>query len=200
MVNVLASNLGNINNEFTTMFTSISEDSDNFVVQFRDKLEKLFSANSWSSLISGIPNTFRSMWDDTIRVMKQMWSDFAKWVNANAVIEIPKTKIGNTEIGGKDIRLKIPKFDVGGSIPNDGSLFIANERGPEVVANMGSRTGIMNTDQMREAIRQGMAEALASSGQNVQVILNGDAASFFTAMVRENNSSIMRTGASPLRV
>lgn len=200
VVGALADNLGDMSGEFRKMFTGISSETDDFIIRFKDGLTKLFSADSWSGMLSGIPNTFRIMWDNTIKVMKTMWAEFAQWVNNNASIEIPKTKIGNTEIGGKDIRLKIPKFDIGGSIPNDGSLFIANERGPEVMANMGNRTGIMNTDQMREAIRQGMAEALASSGQNVNVYLNGDAATFFTAMVKENNSSIMRTGASPLRV
>lgn len=197
---VLATNLGLMSDEFKTMFTAVTSETDIFIGQFQTDLTTLFSADSWKGMLTGIPNTFRSMWEDTIRVMKTMWAEFAQWVNTNAVIEIPKTKIGNTEIGGKDVRLKVPRFDIGGSIPNNGSLFIANESGPEVMANMGSSTGIMNTDQMEAAITNGMMRALANSGQTVQVVLNGDAATFFTAMVKENNSSIMRTGASPLRV
>lgn len=156
--------------------------------------------DAMSKMLSGIPDAFKKAWSDALNVMRLMWAEMAQWINANAKIEIPKTKIGKQEIGGGTVQLRIPKFDVGGSIPNDGSLFFANEKGPEVMANMGRSTGIMNTDQMETAIANGMAKALANGNQNVTVVLNGDAASFFTAMVKENNSSIMRTGVSPLRV
>jgi hypothetical protein len=164
------------------------------------ELSQSIMPDTMGKMLSGIPEAFKKAWLDALNVMKQMWSEMAKWVNANAKIEIPKTKIGNQEVGGGSVQLRIPRFDVGGSIPNDGSLFFANEKGPEVMANMGRSTGIMNTDQMETAIANGMAKALANGNQNVTVVLNGDAASFFTAMVKENNSSIMRTGASPLRV
>ena len=131
-----------------------------------------------------------------------MWNGFADFINSNIKITVPEVHLpfGAGTIPETTIGLNIPKFATGGSIPNDGSLFIANERGAEVVANMGSRTGVMNTDQMEQAVANGMARALANNNQNVTVVLNGDAATFFTAMVKENNNYIMRTGASPMRV
>lgn len=197
--------LDSLNTAFDTMSekkdkTNILSDSFENVKSKVNEVSSMFSKEKMGSMLSSIPQAFQIAWSDAILVMKNMWSQMAQWINTNAMIEVPKTKVGNTEIGGQTVRLKVSKFDVGGSIPNSGSLFVANERGPEVVANMGRSTGIMNTDQMEEAIASGMMKALASSNQNVQVILNGDAASFFTAMVKENNSSIMRTGASPLRV
>ena len=152
-----------------------------------------------SSMFSAIPKAFMYAWKDALNVMKVMWTELANWINANAKIEIPKTKIGKNEIGGGTVQLRIPRFDVGGSIPNDGSLFFANEKGPEVMANMGARTGIMNTDQMEAAIANGMAKALAANGLNVTVVLEGDTASLFTAMVKENDNAIRRTNTSPLR-
>lgn len=187
---------GMIGNTMSVAFQTIDTAKQNLV----NSMNNMFSADMWSNVLSAVPKAFRQMWMDSINVMKQMWSEMAQWINANAKIEIPKTKFGKQEIGGGTVQLRIPKFDVGGSIPNDGSLFFANERGPEVMANMGRSTGIMNTDQMETAIANGMAKALANGNQNVTVVLNGDAASFFKAMVKENNSSIMRTGASPLRV
>lgn len=197
--------LDSLNNAFDTMgdkkdkTNTLSDTFDNVKIKMNE-VSSMFSKEKMGSMLSSIPQAFQIAWSDAILVMKNMWSQMAQWINTNAMIEVPKTKVGNTEIGGQTVRLKVSKFDVGGSIPNSGSIFVANERGPEVVANMGRSTGIMNTDQMEEAIASGMMKALASSNQNVQVILNGDAASFFTAMVKENNSSIMRTGASPLRV
>lgn len=164
------------------------------------EVANVLTPDKLSNMFNGIPEAFRAAWQNAINVMKSMWSQMANWINSNAKIEIPKTKVGNQEIGGQTVQLKIPRFDVGGSIPNNGNLFFANERGAEVVANMGSRTGVMNTDQMEAAIANGMMKALAAGGQNVTVVLEGDASNFFTAMVRENNNAIMRVGASPLRV
>lgn len=164
-----------------------------------DEIGNLFTPDKLSTMFAGIPKAFQMAWADTINIMKQMWAELAQWINTNAKIEIPKTKIGKNEIGGGTIQLRIPRFDVGGSIPNDGSLFFANEKGPEVMANMGSSTGIMNTDQMEAAIANGMARALAANGQNVTVVLEGDTASLFTAMVKENDNAIRRTNSSPLR-
>lgn len=50
----------------------------------------------------------------------------------------------------------------GGSVPNRGSLILANEAGPEVVANMGGATGIMNTSQMEAAIANGNTAVVAA--------------------------------------
>ena len=180
--------------------TNVLKDSFDGVKGKVEEIGSIFSFDNMSSMFSAIPKAFMYAWKDALNVMKIMWTEIANWINANAKIEIPKTKIGKNEIGGGTVQLRIPRFDVGGSIPNDGSLFFANEKGPEVMANMGSRTGIMNTDQMEAAIANGMMKALAAGGQNVTVVLEGDASNFFTAMVRENNNAIMRVGASPLRV
>lgn len=159
----------------------------------------VFSEDNMDSMVSSIPKALKLAWSDALEIMKEMWIEMARWINENAKIEVPKVKANGKDFGGQTVQVRVQKFDVGGSIPNTGNLFFANESGPEVVANMGSRTGIMNTDQMEAAIANGMARALAANGQNVTVVLQGDASTLFTAMVKENNNSIMRTGASPLR-
>ena len=187
---------GMIGNTMSVAFQTIDTAKQNLV----NSMNNMFSADMWSNVLSAVPKAFRQMWTDSINVMKQMWSEMARWINTNAKLDIPKVKVGNGEVGGGQIQVRVPKFETGGAIPNDGSLFVANERGAEVVANMGRSTGVMNTDQMEAAVANGMMRAFASGSQNIQVVLNGDAADFFTAMVKQNNNSIMRTGASPLRV
>lgn len=90
-----------------------------------------------------------------------------------------------------------------GGYPSTGSLFIANEAGPEMVGTIGNRTAVVNNGQIVESIKAGvyeaMASAMANGGSNVSVVLEGDTASFFSAIVRENNREIMRTGKSRLR-
>lgn len=55
---------------------------------------------------------------------------------------------GKTSIAGT-------KLASGGSVPNVGSLILAGEAGPEVVANLGNRTGVMNIEQMEAAVSNG---------------------------------------------
>jgi hypothetical protein len=50
--------------------------------------------------------------------------------------------------------------------PNNGSLIMAGEAGPEIVANVGGHTGVMNVDQMRSAIRDGMLDAILTANKN----------------------------------
>ena len=165
-----------------------------------EEVGNLFTMENMDNMFSAIPKAFRMAWQDAVNILKSVWAEMANWINQNAQLEIPKVKVGNNDYGGQKVRIQVPRFDVGGSIPNNGNLFFANESGAEVVANMGSRTGVMNTDQMETAIANGMMKALAANGQNVTVVLEGDASSFFSAMVKENNNAIMRVGASPLRV
>ena len=49
----------------------------------------------------------------------------------------------------------IPVFANGGSLANNGTLFLAGEAGAEIVADMGSKTGVMNVGQMENAVANG---------------------------------------------
>lgn len=53
---------------------------------------------------------------------------------------------------------KVKAFASGG-YPDEGSLFIARERGAEMVGSIGGRTAVANNDQIVEAIRQGVYDA-----------------------------------------
>lgn len=71
-------------------------------------------------------------------------------------------------IGGKKFgfniknisEVSLPRLADGGMV-NAGTAFIAGEAGAEVVANIGKRTGVMNADQMRESVEQGVVDANA---------------------------------------
>lgn len=53
-----------------------------------------------------------------------------------------------------------------GGLPDEGSLFFASERGPELVGTMGGRTAVANNDQIVEGIRQGVYEAVSAAMSN----------------------------------
>jgi hypothetical protein len=69
----------------------------------------------------------------------------------------------------------IPQYADGG-IPATGSLFIANESGPELVGQFGGGTGVANSDQIVAGIASGVAQA--NSSQN--------------AILREQNDLLRR--------
>ena len=58
-------------------------------------------------------------------------------------------------ISFSDIFRNIPKL-AGGGIVKNGQLFVANERGPEIVGRYGNRTGVMNNDQITSSVSEGV--------------------------------------------
>jgi hypothetical protein len=67
-----------------------------------------------------------------------------------------------------------------GGFPKMGQMFIANEAGPELIGNIGSRTAVANNDQIVEAVSRGVYSAVRAAmngdnggGQNINVYLDG---------------------------
>lgn len=76
-----------------------------------------------------------------------------------------------------DIFKNVPKLASGGMVM-PGQLFVANERGPELVGRYGNRTAVMNNDQITASVSDGVAEgvyrAMMSAMQNNRNSGNGD--------------------------
>lgn len=94
------------------------------------------------------------------------------------------TKIKNAEIfGWKPFSflgtITVPQIPLlqlaeGGSVPNRGSLILAGEAGPEVVANMGGRTDVLNTRQMEESLMAANRDVVIGLAAVVQAIQSKD--------------------------
>lgn len=76
-----------------------------------------------------------------------------------------------------DIFKNIPKL-AGGGMVMPGQLFVANERGPELVGRYGNRTAVMNNDQITASVSDGVADgvyrAMMSVMQNNRSSGSGD--------------------------
>lgn len=59
----------------------------------------------------------------------------------------------------------VERFATGG-FPDEGQLFIANENGPEMVGQIGSRTAVANQGQITDAIYMAVLDAMRMSGKN----------------------------------
>ena len=67
-----------------------------------------------------------------------------------------------------------------GGYPQEGSLFYAGEQGAELVAQIGGRTGVMNTDQM--------AQSLASANEGVVMAITAMSNAVVSAINRKDTS------------
>ena len=62
-------------------------------------------------------------------------------------------------ISFSDIFKNTPKLAMGGLVGN-GQMFVANERGPELIGRYGKRTAVMNNDQIVGSVSDGVADGV----------------------------------------
>ena len=127
--------------------------------------------------------------------LSSAWSTAKTWWNNNVKLSIPSLSFKVTySNSGLNLAQKAivkaldlsgwPKlsFAANGGIFDQGSLIWAGERGPEVMAEAsGGRTGVMNVQQMQDAVYEGVYAAVTaamrgqsqSGGQDVRVYLDG---------------------------
>lgn len=128
--------------------------------------------------------------------LETAWNAAKKWWDKNAKLSIPSLslKVTYTTKGLNVIQKAVvnalglsgwPKlsFAANGGIFDMGSLVWAGEAGPEIVANAGGgKTGVMNVQQMSEAVYEGVYSAVVAAmragggnggAQSVNVYLDG---------------------------
>ncbi len=146
--------------------------------------------------------------------MISAWNSAKSWCKNNVGglttklnISVPKLTVNWGEVSALGKTFKYPKsfsvkFAADGDIFDAGSLIWAGERGPEVVANAsGGKTGVMNVQQMQDAVYEGVYAAVVAamrgngegaSSQVVKVFLDGkEVASSVEKAQRERGASIM---------
>lgn len=109
------------------------------------------------------------------------------------------------EVGFALSKVSIPRLANGGVV-NEGQAFIARERGPELVGNVGSKTAVMNNDQIVESVSNGvyraMKEAMSENTEDGQTEINvyvgGELA--YRDFVKRHNAEVNVKGYSPLKI
>ena len=77
---------------------------------------------------------------------------------------------GIGQITMADLFGAIPKL-AGGGVVMPGQLFVANERGPELLGRYGNRTTVMNNDQVVESVSFGVEKAVERQNAEMTVLL-----------------------------
>lgn len=174
------------------------------------------SAKTWWSKYKGSLSYTPSIGNIQSK-LSSAWTTAKNWWNRNVKLSIPSLsfKVSYTTSGLGTVKKSIVKalglqgwpkisFAANGGIFDAGSLIWAGERGAEIVANAGGgKTGVMNVDQMQDAVYEGVYAAVtaamragagAAGGQAVNVYLDSKQ---ITATVeqrqRERGASIMGT-------
>ena len=163
---------------------------------------KKSAMKSYTPSIGSIKDKIVSAWNTA----KSWWSKNAK-LSTKLNISVPKIKVNwaTASAFGKEFRYPTGfklEFAANGGIFDQGSLIWAGERGPEVMATAaGGRTGVMNVQQMQDAVYEGVYAAVSAAmrgnggeggSQAVNVYLDGKViAKSVEKVQRERGASIM---------
>lgn len=136
----------------------------------------------WSQSYKDMIDTFRTKLGDFKQSIKDWWSDVKTWwtnhvnfpnvkmphfswdsKNSKSATGIMKTALEALNLPTSIPTLKVDWYASGG-FPNVGEMFVARERGPEMVGSIGRKTAVVNNEQIVTGIASGVAEA--NSEQN----------------------------------
>ena len=148
-----------------------------------DWIKNLLGIHSPSTVFSGIGgdivqglfNGFKDKWSGFTSYIQGLWSNLKSWWSnltlGNIHIKMPHFSWTWQSVGGI---LSVPKISVdwyaNGGFPDVGELFVARERGPELVGNLGGHTAVANNEDIEagieEAAYRGFMRAIADTGSN----------------------------------
>jgi hypothetical protein len=165
------------------------------------------SQTAWKMDDNPITSFVRNMANGIIRIINQV---------IDAINDMFHISFKGLSIAGKEI---IPSFDKQlikinkisafeyGGFPTVGEMFIARERGPELVGSIGNKTAVANNDQIVSGIESGVYRAMMAANstnrggsQTIRIINEIDGDVVGEKVIQYHNGRVMQTGASPLLV
>lgn len=168
-----------------------------------------FTKDKWT--FSGISDGLKQAFDNAVAGIKQVWNNFATWLNSKLSFSWDSVNIGGKEIiQAGNINLgKIPTFATGG-FPEDG-LFFANH-GEMVGQFSNGNTAVANNSQIVEGIKAGVKSAVSealtpylsqiaqntSENSGIKVELDGKV--IYDSTVKQWKSEARRTQRNPVPI
>lgn len=144
---------------------------DPVVQRFQTAVQKIRSAfeNAFTGIKNFVKNIFNSVIASVEGVINRVISGFNNLISKfNRVVEWAADIVGTNWRGLSTISLvSLPRLADGGFV-DEGQLFIAREKGAEMVGSMNHRTTVANNDQIVDGIRAGVYEAVIAAMGSVQ--------------------------------
>ena len=167
-----------IKNSVANSTTSTRDKASNTFSGLRDKISSIWNnvksstSSAWSSIkssassaASSISTQVRSSFSTLSTNISNIWSKIKTSVNSawSSIKSTVSSGInGSIRITGISSVSGVNKFASGG-FPGTGQLFIARERGPEMVGTMGGRAAVANNNQIVDGISVGVKKAVAEA-------------------------------------
>lgn len=170
------------NLSYTPSIGSISSKLSTAWTNAKNWWNKHRSSLSYTPSIGSIADKIKSAWNTA----KSWWNKNAK-LSTKLDVSVPKitVKWDTATAFGKSFKYPTGfslKFAANGGIFDQGSMIWAGERGPEIVAKAaGGKTGVMNVQQMQDAVFEGVYAAVVAAmrggndrgSQEIRVYLDG---------------------------
>lgn len=147
--------------------------------------------------IGNIVNQF-----DILAPIKRLWDKVVNWWSNISLPDINLFGNLGAKISGA---FSLGQYASGG-FPTMGEMFIANERGPELVGRIGNKNAVANNDQIVQGIASAVYGAMmaaqedgkSGNGGSARIVVQIGDQAVGEASVRYINGQIMQTGASPI--
>lgn len=133
---------------------------------WENHVAQYFTKDKWT--FSGISDGLKQAFDNAVAGIKQVWNNFATWLNSKLSFSWDSVNIGGKEIiQAGNINLgKIPTFAAGG-FPKQYSMFMAGENGvPEILGTVGGKTAVAGGQEIT-----GIRDAVYSTSQQEIALL-----------------------------
>lgn len=150
---------------YTPSIGSIKDKVSSAWTSAKNWWNKSRSSLSYTPSIGSIKDKVVSAWNSA----KSWWNKNVGGLSTKLNISVPKLTVNWGEVSALGKTFKYPKsfsvkFAAEGGIFDQGSLIWAGERGPEVMATAaGGKTGVMNVEQMQEAVYEGVYSAVVAA-------------------------------------
>ena len=138
---------------------------------------------------------------DILSPIKSLWSKVTEWWKTLSLPDINLFGNLGAKISGA---FNIGQYASGG-FPSMGEMFIAKERGPELVGRIGSKSAVANSDQITAGIASAVYSAMMAAkedgengGSDARIIVQIDGTPVGEAAVKFINGQIIQTGVSPI--
>lgn len=151
----IKSSLSNKWNSFTSWWNNTG------FKKWWNNVTSYFTTEKWNW--SGIKDGLTNAWNNAISAIKQIWNNFANWLNDKLNFSWnPVVVMGKELVPGGSINLgKIPTFETGGYVPSRYTMFMAGENGiPEIAGTVGGKTAVAGGAEIT-----GIKEAVVSSAE-----------------------------------
>ena len=208
----LPNKIGDALKSIPEKFRQAFQNAKNKVSEIWKSVTTMFSKGGqiFDGIKEGIAETFKSIVNTLIIGINKVISKPFEAINKTL------NSIRNTNIPIIDVKPfkglwdknpipvpQIPQLATGG-FPDKGSLFIANEKAPELVGNIGNNTAVVNNEQIVQSVSRGVAQAVAgalANGSGEQEIVGEiDGEKLIKIVVKGVNGMTTKNGKFPFKL